>query len=60
MALTTVLDATQSLVFLVWVAAGTLLRLADGQPFADAWAGAQGLLAGLPALLVPLVPWRRS
>ncbi|WP_449220200.1 hypothetical protein [Tistrella mobilis] len=61
MALTTVPDAMQSLVFLVWVAAGTRLRLADGQPFTDAWAGAwaQGLLAGLTALPVSRVPERR-
>ncbi|WP_372500989.1 hypothetical protein P7L66_05840 (plasmid) [Tistrella mobilis] len=52
----------QSLVFLVWVAAGTLLRLAGGQPFTDAWAEAwaHGLLAGLTALPVSLVLWRRS
>ena len=60
MAPTAVVDAMQSLVFLVWVAAETLLRLAGGQPFTDAWAGAwaHGLLAGLTALLMSLVPWR--
>ncbi|WP_449221144.1 hypothetical protein [Tistrella mobilis] len=51
----------QYLVFLVWVPAETLLRLADGQPFTDAWAGAwaHGLLAGLTALLVSRVLERR-
>ncbi|MEW5728127.1 MAG: hypothetical protein AB1918_09910 [Pseudomonadota bacterium] len=51
----------QYLVFLVWVAAETLLGLAAGKQFTDAWAGAwaHGLLAGLAVLLVSLALGRR-